>query len=93
MFCKLILSSNGTFQSWEILSSDTDDDDSEWEETFRRLGVGKTTLGENSSKPIDIQSNGIYPGQRFRSPDQEILLPKSLKAPTARETVRPKDEA
>lgn len=84
---------NGTSESWEILSSDADDDDSEWEEKFSKLSIGKTALRESLSKPIDIQSNGLSRGQRYRSPDQEILLPKALKEPTAWKTVRPKDEA
>lgn len=92
MFCKLTFSSNVTPESWEILASDADDDDSEWEETFSKLGIGETALRENSSKPIDIQSNGLSRGQRYRSSDQEFLLPKSVKASTAWETFRPKDE-
>jgi hypothetical protein len=70
-------SSAGTLESWEIPSSDADDDDSEWEETSSNLDVEKATQ-EGSTRPVDIRIKGLSKWQRYRSPDQITLSLKSL---------------
>lgn len=82
----------GTLESWEIPSSDADDDDSEWEETSSNLDVEKATQ-EGSTRPVDIRIKGLSKSQRYRSPDQITLSLKSLITSGVSESLCPKEEA
>jgi hypothetical protein len=85
-------SSAGTLESWEIPSSDADDDDSEWEETSSNLDVEKATQ-EGSTRPVDIRIKGLSKWQRYRSPDQITLSLKSLITSGVSESPCPEEEA
>jgi hypothetical protein len=84
--------STGTLGSWEIPSSDADDDDSEWEEAPSKSGIENDALEEGSTKPIDIELGGLSKGQRYRSPEQTILSLKSLITSHITVSLRPKEE-
>jgi hypothetical protein len=85
--------SSRTLESWEMPSSDADDDDSEWEETFSRLGIENSASDECSSKPIDIETNGLSQRQRYVSHDQIVLRSNSMRAKGGSEGFRSKEEA
>lgn len=87
-----MVSSATTLESWEIPSSDADDDDSEWEEAFSKLSVEKSDSDEGSSKPIDIQMKGLPHTQRYLSHEQVMLSSKSLKGRGIWKSFQPKKD-